>query len=218
MHGGRTARRLEHPQNTPERGPTIEALAHQAHVSAAWLGEEFRNGQAPAVSPAGFIQRRSRHPPVSGGTKHPNAGSACSRFLEAPRRHERIILRARTAAIAHVLSLTFLSNVVAYVCRTHEQSIGMLLSISIDPRATRWPERSATHRRLVRGREKTGGKGGKGGKFESLGNSGLSDDGAKWRKAAESGGKFFWGLMAVAKYGGSRKPQKPQKPLQCSPP
>jgi hypothetical protein len=47
MHGGQTARRLEHPQSTQERGLTIEALAHQAHVSAAWLGEEFRNGQAP---------------------------------------------------------------------------------------------------------------------------------------------------------------------------
>src|SRR5260370_32590053 len=33
------------------------------------------------------------------------------------RRYERIILRARSAAIAHVLSLTKLSNVVAYVCR-----------------------------------------------------------------------------------------------------
>src|SRR6266849_1067061 len=37
MHGGQTARRLEHPQSTQERGLTIEALAHQAHVSAAWL-------------------------------------------------------------------------------------------------------------------------------------------------------------------------------------
>jgi hypothetical protein len=52
-----------------ERGLTIEALAHQAHVSAAWLGEEFKNGQAPAASAAGLIHRRSRHPPVSGGTK-----------------------------------------------------------------------------------------------------------------------------------------------------
>jgi hypothetical protein len=32
-------------------------------------------------------------------------------------RYARIILRARRAAIVHVLSLTFLSNVVAYVCR-----------------------------------------------------------------------------------------------------
>jgi len=53
-----------------ERGLTIEALAQQAHASAAWLGEEFKNGRAPAVSAAGLIQRRSRHPPVSGGTKH----------------------------------------------------------------------------------------------------------------------------------------------------
>ena len=58
-------------------------------------------------------------------------------------------------------------------------------------------------------------KGRKGREVRILGNSGLSDDGAKWRKAAESDGEFFWGLMAVAKYGGSRKPQKPQKPLQC---
>ena len=34
-----------------ERGLTIEALAHQAHVSAAWLGEEFKNGQAPPYRP-----------------------------------------------------------------------------------------------------------------------------------------------------------------------
>ena len=76
MHGGQTARRLEHPQSTPRAWPEIEALAHQAHVSAAWLGEEFKNGKGPAVSAAGLIQRRSRHPPVSGGTKHPNAGQA----------------------------------------------------------------------------------------------------------------------------------------------
>ena len=117
MHGGQTARRLEHPQSTQERGLTIEALAHQAHVSAAWLGEEFKNGQAPAVSAAGLIQRRSRHPPVSGGTKHPNAGSACCRFLEALCRYARIILRARRAAIVPIFPLTFLRNVVAYVCR-----------------------------------------------------------------------------------------------------
>ena len=43
-------------------------------------------------------------------------------------RHERIILRARTAAIAHVLSLTFLSNVVAYVCRAHLDRIGSMLA------------------------------------------------------------------------------------------
>ena len=50
MHGGQTARRLEHLQSTQERGLTIEALAHQAHVSAAWLGEEFENGQACATA------------------------------------------------------------------------------------------------------------------------------------------------------------------------
>jgi hypothetical protein len=32
-------------------------LAHQAHVSAAWLGEGFGNGQVPAVPAGGFIQR-----------------------------------------------------------------------------------------------------------------------------------------------------------------
>jgi hypothetical protein len=36
-----------------ERGLIIEALAHQAHVSAAWLGEEFKNSQALAVSAGG---------------------------------------------------------------------------------------------------------------------------------------------------------------------
>ena len=34
----------------------------------------------------------------------------------------------------------------------------------------------------------TGGKGGKGGNLQSLGNSGLFDDGATWRKPAETGG------------------------------
>ena len=56
MHGGQTARRLEHPQNTPERGPTIEALAHQAHVSAAWLGEA-REFEAEGNRRSGASQR-----------------------------------------------------------------------------------------------------------------------------------------------------------------
>jgi hypothetical protein len=110
--------------------PEIEALAHQAHVSAAWLGEEFKNGQAPAVSAAGLIQRRSRHPPVSGGTKHPNAGRQCMLPVSrGPTRCTKTILRARSAAVAHVLSLTFLSNVVAYVCRAPpRQEIGIMLA------------------------------------------------------------------------------------------
>jgi hypothetical protein len=109
--------------------PEIEALVHQAHVSAAWLGEEFKNGQARAVSAAGLIQRRSRHPPVSGGTKHPNAGRQCMLPVSrGPTRRTKTILRARSAAVAHVLSLTFLSNVVAYVCRAHLDRIGIMLA------------------------------------------------------------------------------------------
>lgn len=41
-----------------ERGLTIEGLAHQAHVSAAWLSEEFKNGQAPAEGPLDIQNRR----------------------------------------------------------------------------------------------------------------------------------------------------------------
>ena len=41
---------------------------------------------------------------------------------------------------------------------------------------------------LGRDSKTTGGKGGKGGNLESLGNGGLSDDGAKRRKPAETGG------------------------------
>ena len=37
-------------------------------------------------------------------------------------------------------------------------------------------------------RKTSGGKGGKGGNLQSLGNSGLFDDGATWRKPAETGG------------------------------
>ena len=36
----------------------------------------------------------------------------------------------------------------------------------------------------------SGGKGGKGGNLQSLGNSGLFDDGATWRKPAETGGNW----------------------------
>src|SRR5580692_6961339 len=42
--------------------------------------------------------------------------TACTRARPLCR-YARIILRARRAAIVHVLSLTFLSNVVAYGCR-----------------------------------------------------------------------------------------------------
>ena len=45
-------------------------------------------------------------------------------------------------------------------------------------------------RRLVHGRQMTGGKGAKGGNLESLGNRGLFDDGAKRRKPAETGGNL----------------------------
>src|SRR6266567_6313830 len=41
-----------------QRGLTIEALAQPAHVSAAWLGEEFKNDQAPAGGPLDIQNRR----------------------------------------------------------------------------------------------------------------------------------------------------------------
>src|SRR5260370_35726517 len=44
-------------------------------------------------------------------------------------------------------------------------------------------------RRLVHGREMSGGKGAKGGNLESLGKTGLADDAAKRRKPAETGGE-----------------------------
>ena len=40
----------------------------------------------------------------------------------------KTILRARSAAIAHVLSLTLLSNVVAYVCRAPLDRVGIMLA------------------------------------------------------------------------------------------
>ncbi len=47
-----------------ERGPKSSRLAHQAHVSAAWL-DEFRNGQAIRCSSAGRLEpARSRQPPA----------------------------------------------------------------------------------------------------------------------------------------------------------
>ena len=44
----------------------------------------------------------------------------------------------------------------------------------------------AACRRLVPVCQMSGGKGGKGGNLESLGNTGLADDGAKRRKPAET--------------------------------
>ena len=45
-------------------------------------------------------------------------------------------------------------------------------------------------RRLVHGREMSGGKGAKGGNLESLGNTGPADDVATRRKPAETGGNW----------------------------
>ena len=117
MHGGQTARRLEHPQSTPRAWPDNRGIGASGACERRMARRRIQEWSGPAVSAAGLIQRRSRHPPVSGGTKHPNAGSACCRFLEALCRYANIVLRARMSAIVNVLSLTFLSNVVAYVCR-----------------------------------------------------------------------------------------------------
>jgi hypothetical protein len=57
----------------------------------------------------------------------PIACTACTR-VHPMRRCERIIVRARNAVIAHVFSLTFLSNVVAYACRAHLDRIGIMLA------------------------------------------------------------------------------------------
>jgi hypothetical protein len=54
-------------------------------------------------------------------------------------------------------------------------------------------------RRLVQGREMSGGKGAKGGNLESLGNTGTADDVAKRRKPAETGGNSFLGPYGGAK-------------------
>jgi hypothetical protein len=75
------------------------------------------------------------------------------------------------------------------------ERIGMMF-ISID--ASTGAARSAAAaaatrpdgRRLVHGREMSGGKGAKGGNLESLGNTGLADDAAKRRKPAETGGNW----------------------------
>src|ERR1700730_19448195 len=54
-------------------------------------------------------------------------------------------------------------------------------------------------RRLVRGRQMSGGKGAKGGNLESLGNTGPADDVATRRKPAETGGNLFLGPYSGAK-------------------
>src|SRR5260370_5644934 len=57
-----------------------------------------------------------------------------------------------------------------------------------------WGAAAATRRtdgrRLVYGREMSGGKGAKGGNLESLGNTGPADDVATRRKPAETGGNW----------------------------
>jgi len=75
----------------------------------------------------------------------------------------------------------------------HREGIGMMF-IRID--ASTGPARSMVAaamtrtdwRRLVRGRQMSGGKGAKGGNLESLGNTGLADDVATRRKPAGTGG------------------------------
>jgi len=77
----------------------------------------------------------------------------------------------------------------------HRERIGMMF-IRID--AWTGPARSMVAaattrtdwRRLVRGRQMSGGKGAKGGNLESLGNTGLADDVATRRKPAGTGGNF----------------------------
>jgi hypothetical protein len=54
-------------------------------------------------------------------------------------------------------------------------------------------------RRLVHGRQMSGGKGAKGGNLESAGKTGPSDDVAKRRKPAETGGNSFLGPYSGGK-------------------
>ena len=54
-------------------------------------------------------------------------------------------------------------------------------------------------RRLVHGREMSGGKGAKGGNLESAGKTGPADDVAKRRQRAETGGNSFLGAYSGAK-------------------
>jgi hypothetical protein len=58
----------------------------------------------------------------------PIACTACTRARPSTR-CTKTILRARSAAIAHVLSLTFLSNVVAYVCRAPPGRTGIMFAL-----------------------------------------------------------------------------------------
>jgi hypothetical protein len=86
------------------------------------------------------------------------------------------------------------------------QRIGMVF-ISIDsstgaPRSVGAAGTARTDcRRLVHGRQMTGGKGAKGGNLESSGKTGPADDVAERRKLAET---CFWGPIAVRK--NSRSP------------
>ena len=77
--------------------------------------------------------------------------------------------------------------------------------ISIDPSAGAARSAATTGktrtdcRRLVQGRQMSGGKGAKGGNLEFLGNTGPADDVAQRRKPAESGGNLFGGPYSGAK-------------------
>jgi hypothetical protein len=92
--------------------------------------------------------------------------------------------------------LTVLSNVVAYACRPWSRKIGMNF-ISIDSsagaaRSVAAAGRARTGcRRLVRGRQMSGGKGAKGGNLECAGKTGPAGDVAQRRKPAETGENLF---------------------------
>jgi hypothetical protein len=78
----------------------------------------------------------------------------------------------------------------------------MFISIDSSTGAVRSAAAGTTRadcRRLVRGRQLTGGKGGKGGNLESAGKTGPADDVAKRRKPAETGGNPLWGPYSGAK-------------------
>jgi hypothetical protein len=82
------------------------------------------------------------------------------------------------------------------------QRIGMMF-ISIDPTAGAARSAAATGmtrtdcRRLVQGRQMSGGKGAKGGNLDSLGNMGPAGDVVQRRKLAET---LLGGRIAVGKY------------------
>ena len=71
----------------------------------------------------------------------------------------------------------------------------MFISIDVSSGTARLVAAAGTIRsacsRLVLVCQMSGGKGGKGGNLESLGNRALFDEGAKWRKLAETGGNSF---------------------------